>query len=39
MGQIYPKGSTSTNNIYNVTTAGILSKSLPKEKKEDTKQP
>nr|YP_010487828.1 cytochrome f [Carya tonkinensis]YP_010534287.1 cytochrome f [Carya poilanei]UQJ80024.1 cytochrome f [Carya tonkinensis]UWI71612.1 cytochrome f [Carya tonkinensis]UXO96130.1 cytochrome f [Carya poilanei]UXO96214.1 cytochrome f [Carya tonkinensis]UYA95389.1 cytochrome f [Carya poilanei] len=31
-GQIYPDGSKSNNNVYNATTAGIVSKIIRKEK-------
>ena len=33
-GQIYPDGSESNNNVYNATTAGIVSKIIRKEKKD-----
>ncbi|KAF4396251.1 hypothetical protein F8388_019797 [Cannabis sativa] len=31
-GQIYPDGSKSNNNVYNATSAGIVSKIIRKEK-------
>ena len=32
-GQLYPDESKSNNNVYNVTTAGLVSKIIRKEKR------